>query len=83
MADHKGSPDLTRFTPHALAIAPATAIFLFRFALDQNQNALMPHQGRWPRLFFTCPNTDLKVQHWLEDDVDAPGNEYVAVTYPA
>ena len=31
---------------------------------------------------FTCPNTDLKAQHLLEEDVDAPGNEYVAVTWP-
>jgi hypothetical protein len=23
-----------------------------------------------PPFIFTCPNTDLKVQHWLDDDDD-------------
>jgi hypothetical protein len=32
---------------------------------------------------FTCPNTDLKVQHWLDDDDDAQENEYVGITCPA
>jgi len=25
---------------------------------------------------FTCPNTSMKVQHWLYDDEDVPENEY-------
>jgi hypothetical protein len=25
---------------------------------------------------FTCPRTNLKVQHWLDDDEDVPENEY-------
>ena len=28
---------------------------------------------------FTCPNTDLKVQHWLDDDDDASDNEYEGI----
>jgi hypothetical protein len=32
---------------------------------------------------FTCPTTDLKVQHWLEDDEDASEDEYEAITCPA
>jgi len=33
---------------------------------------------------FTCPSTNLNVQHWRdEDDEDAPYNEYEAVTCKA
>lgn len=32
---------------------------------------------------FTCPNTDLKVQHWLDEDDDVPENEYEGITCPA
>jgi len=33
---------------------------------------------------FTCPSTNLNVQHWRdEDDEDAPDNEYEAVTCKA
>jgi hypothetical protein len=28
---------------------------------------------------FTCPRTNLKVQHWLDDDEDVPETEYEAV----
>jgi hypothetical protein len=28
---------------------------------------------------FTCPRTNLKVQHWLDDDEDVPENEYEAI----
>jgi hypothetical protein len=33
---------------------------------------------------FTCPSTNLNVQHWRdEDDEDAPDNEYEVVTCKA
>ena len=33
---------------------------------------------------FTCPNTDLNVQHSFDDeDEDAPDTEYEAITCPA
>jgi hypothetical protein len=32
---------------------------------------------------FTCPMTELKVQHWLDDDEDPPENEYEAITCKA
>jgi hypothetical protein len=32
---------------------------------------------------FTCPVTSIKVQHWLDDDQDAPENEYEAITCAA
>ena len=32
---------------------------------------------------FTCPSTELKVQHWLDDDEDAPETEYEAITCKA
>jgi hypothetical protein len=32
---------------------------------------------------FTCPRTNLKVQHWLDDDEDVPETEYEAVQCPA
>ncbi len=33
---------------------------------------------------FTCPNTDLRVQHLLDEDGrDGPDNEYEGVTCPA
>jgi hypothetical protein len=34
-------------------------------------------------LLFTCPATSMKVQHWLDDDQDAPENEYEAITCAA
>ena len=32
---------------------------------------------------FTCPSTNLMVQHWLDDDEDAPETEYEAITCKA
>jgi hypothetical protein len=32
---------------------------------------------------FTCPNTDLNVQHWLDDDNAVQENEYVGITCSA
>jgi hypothetical protein len=32
---------------------------------------------------FTCPATSMNVQHWLDDEQDAPENEYEAITCPA
>jgi hypothetical protein len=32
---------------------------------------------------FTCPDTSMKVQHWLDDDDDASDNEYEGITCPA
>ena len=32
---------------------------------------------------FTCPNTLMKVQHWLEDDKDTEEAIYEALTCPA
>jgi hypothetical protein len=32
---------------------------------------------------FTCPSTKVKVQHWLDDDEDAPETEYEAITCKA
>jgi hypothetical protein len=34
-------------------------------------------------LVFTCPTTNWKVQHWLDDDEDATDNEYEAITCQA
>jgi hypothetical protein len=33
--------------------------------------------------FFTCPITDLNVQHWLDDNENVPDTEYEAVTCQA
>ena len=32
---------------------------------------------------FICPSTQLTVQHWLDDDEDAPETEYEAITCEA
>jgi hypothetical protein len=32
---------------------------------------------------FTCPATSMNVQYLLEDDQDAPDNEYEGITCPA
>jgi hypothetical protein len=32
---------------------------------------------------FTCPRTNLSVQHWFDDDEDVPENEYEAVVCQA
>jgi hypothetical protein len=32
---------------------------------------------------FTCPDTSMKVQHWLDEDDDVQENEYVGITCPA
>ena len=31
-------------------------------------------------MLFTCPNTLLKVQHWLDDDEYASEDDYVGIT---
>jgi len=35
------------------------------------------------RFVFRCPVTSMNVQHWLDDDDDAPENEYEAITCKA
>ncbi|MGA7809663.1 hypothetical protein [Bradyrhizobium sp.] len=35
------------------------------------------------RFVFSCPVTSMQVQHWLDDDDDAPEDEYEAVTCKA
>jgi hypothetical protein len=32
---------------------------------------------------FKCPETSMNVQHWLDDDEDAPDDEYESVSCPA
>jgi hypothetical protein len=32
---------------------------------------------------FTCPATSMNIQHFLEDDQDAPDHEYEGVSCPA
>jgi len=34
-------------------------------------------------LVFTCPTTKFKVQHWFEDDKDAPVDEYRSIVCQA
>jgi hypothetical protein len=34
-------------------------------------------------IVFTCPSTELKVQHWLDDDKNVSDTEYEAVTCQA
>ena len=34
-------------------------------------------------LLFTCPNTRMKVQHWLDEDEDASEDDYEGVTCQA
>ena len=49
-------------------------------------NAPVPSNGGYGRMagcLFTCPVTDLKVQHWLDDDEDVPENEHEAITCEA
>lgn len=29
--------------------------------------------------FFNCPNTNLNLQHWLDDDENVPDNEYEVI----
>jgi hypothetical protein len=36
-----------------------------------------------PPVPFTCPATGMYVQHWLDDDEDAPENRYEPITCPA
>ena len=38
---------------------------------------------RMAACLFTCPSTKLRVQHWLDDDEDAPETEYEAITCKA
>ena len=39
--------------------------------------------GPFPLHLSTCPNTSMKVQHWLDDDEDSEETEYEAMTCPA
>jgi hypothetical protein len=32
---------------------------------------------------FTCPETNLRVQHWRDDDESVPENEYEGISCPA
>ena len=34
-------------------------------------------------VIFTCPITNLSVQHWLDDDDDASKNEFQGIACPA
>jgi hypothetical protein len=34
-------------------------------------------------VIFICPVTDIRVQHWLDDDEDIPENEYEVIACPA
>jgi len=36
-----------------------------------------------PAFFFKCPNTSMRVQHWLDDDPDSDDREHEALTGPA
>ena len=42
-----------------------------------------PQRSRFPLMsttvLFTCPNTKLKVQHWLPDESKAPDDDYESV----
>jgi hypothetical protein len=40
-------------------------------------------RGPMAPFIFTCPNTDLKVQHWLDDDDDTLDGEYEGIICPA
>jgi hypothetical protein len=43
-----------------------------------------PLSGRMGNFLFTCPSTNLNVQHWRDDDdEDVSDNEYEAVTCKA
>ena len=53
------------------------------FALDQKPWAQANVFGLMATLIFTCPDTSMKVQHWLSDDGDEVENQYEAVTCPA
>jgi NAD-dependent dihydropyrimidine dehydrogenase PreA subunit len=55
----------------------------FPFAIDQDRDCLDTVSRKMAPFIFTCPNTDLKVQHWLEDDEGAPKSEYEGITCPA
>ena len=34
-------------------------------------------------ILFTCPTTQFKVQHWLDDDERASENDYQGITCPS
>jgi uncharacterized protein YuzB (UPF0349 family) len=36
-----------------------------------------------PVFLFTCPNTSMKVQHWLDDDPNTDVREYLALACAA
>jgi len=52
-------------------------------ALDQADSSENRRQAPVTAFLFTCPRTNLKVQHWLDDDEDVPETEYEAVQCPA
>jgi len=36
------------------------------------------------KLLFTCPVTNVRIQHWLDDDdLSAPGERYQSIVCPA
>ena len=48
-------------------------------ALDQADSSENRRYAAVAAFLFTCPRTNLKVQHWLDDDEDVPETEYEAV----
>jgi NAD-dependent dihydropyrimidine dehydrogenase PreA subunit len=48
-------------------------------ALDQADSCENRRQAPVAAFLFTCPRTNLKVQHWLDDGEDVPATEYEAV----
>jgi hypothetical protein len=42
-----------------------------------------PMEGSMGASVFTCPNTKLNVQHWVDDDEDVPETEYAGIVCAA
>jgi hypothetical protein len=40
-------------------------------------------EQRMGAVLFTCPTTKMMVQHWLDDDDDAPEDEFRSIACPA
>jgi hypothetical protein len=54
-----------------------------RFAPDHTPGAGAPDIRAMGAILFTCPTTQFKVQHWLDDDEDASEDDYEGITCQA
>lgn len=72
-----GTPGLDQFWLHIRSWSETLSHVTIRASARQYSEYM-------PRVIFTCPDTAMKVQHWLGDDSDdVPADEYEPVDCPA